>query len=145
MATISDAQDLRQPNLTYSREQFDDYLVALLARIRFNDNADRLLSGESHHPLLLYQRQHAEAIGQLKILPFSASQLIEDPIGCYVQFTRSLAEALNVFPGFLVSTPTPCAQPNPPYTYRQDTWVSDRRLHCALTVQIPGRALLPSA
>ena len=92
MTIISDAQDLRQSNFTYSREQLDDYLVALLARIRFNDNADRLLSGESHHPLLLYQRQHSEAIAQLKILPFSASQLIEDPIGCYVQFTRSLAE-----------------------------------------------------
>lgn len=26
-------------------------------------------------------------------------QLIEDPIGCYVQFTRSLASALAVFPG----------------------------------------------
>ena len=97
--TASDALAMRQPALTYSREQFDDYLVALLARIRFDDEADRLLSGESSHPLILYQRQHANALNQLKVLPFTAPQLIEDPIGCYIQFTRSLGEALSVFPG----------------------------------------------
>lgn len=78
----------RQSHLVYSREQFDDYLVALLARIRFDDEADRIISGAAKHPLLNF-----------RLLPFTAMQLIEDPIGCYVQFTRSLANALAIFPG----------------------------------------------
>ena len=101
MTSTEDTQSTRHRILTYYREQFDEYLVALLARIRFNDDADRLLSGDSHHPLLLYQRHYSSAISQLKVLPFTAAQLIEDPIGCYVQFTRSLAEALSVFPGIV--------------------------------------------
>ena len=99
MSSSSDDSSVHHPRLTYSREQFDDYLVALLARIRFDDTADRVISGENQHPLILHQRQYSAALSQLKILPFTAAQLIEDPIGCYVQFTRSLAEALSVFPG----------------------------------------------
>ena len=41
--------------LILNREQFDDYLVALMARLRTNDVADRLLSGETRHPLVEYQ------------------------------------------------------------------------------------------
>ena len=89
----------RRSQLTYNREQFDDYLVALLARIRFDDEADRIISGEANHPLNNFQRQHDGALHALKMLPFTAMQLIEDPIGCYLQFTRSLASALSVFPG----------------------------------------------
>ena len=99
MASDNGNQTDRRQTLVYSREQFDDYLVALLARVRFNDAADRIVSGESQHPLLNYQRQHSSALALLKIMPFTAIQLIEDPIGCYVQFTRSIASALSVFPG----------------------------------------------
>ena len=88
----------RRNILVYNREQFDDYLVALMARIRFDDEADRIISGESSHPLLNHQFRHSEALGALRIVPFSAMQLIEDPIGCYVQFTRSIASALSAFP-----------------------------------------------
>ena len=98
MADSTENSPNRRATLKYSREQFDDYLVALLARIRFNDNADRILSGESRHPLLNYQTQHAAALHRLNIVPFSAQQLIEDPLGSYILFTRSLASALSVFP-----------------------------------------------
>ena len=95
----SDLDRDRRSHLVYNREQFDDYLIALLARIRFDDEADRIISGEAKHPLLNYQQQHSDSLQALRLLPFTAMQLIEDPIGCYVQFTRSLANALSVFPG----------------------------------------------
>ena len=83
----------------YVREQFDDYyLVALLSRTRFNDNTDRVVSGESRHPLLNYQVQHGDALRRLNIIPFTAQQLIEDPLGNYIYFTRALTSALTVFP-----------------------------------------------
>lgn len=47
----SDPDRDRRSHLVYSREQFDDYLIALLARIRFDDEADRIISGEAKHPL----------------------------------------------------------------------------------------------
>ena len=37
---------------TFSREDFDDYWTALLARVRLDDTADRIVSGEFPHPLL---------------------------------------------------------------------------------------------
>ena len=98
MADSSQDSPSRRSTLKYSREQFDDYLVALLARIRFNDNADRVVSGESHQPLLNYQVQHGDSLRRLNILLFSAQQLIEDPLGSYIYFTRALASALSVFP-----------------------------------------------
>ena len=74
----------RRSRLVYDREQFDDYLVALLTRIRFNDEADHIISGEIVHPLDNFQLQHVAALWALKSLSFTARQLIEDPIGCYV-------------------------------------------------------------
>ena len=53
---------------------------------------------ENRHPLVHYQRQNSATLSALKILPFTGVQFIEDPIGCYIHFTRSLAEALSVFP-----------------------------------------------
>ena len=99
MADSTQDSNNRHSTLKYSRDQFDDYLVALLARIRFNDNADRIVSGESRHPLLNYQAQHGDALRRLNLIPFTAQQLIEDPLGNYIYFTRALTSALTVFPG----------------------------------------------
>lgn len=99
MADSTQDSNNRHSTLKYSRDQFDDYLVALLARIRFNDNADRIVSGESRHPLLNYQAQHGDALRRLNLIPFTAQQLIEDPLGNYIYFTRALTSALAVFPG----------------------------------------------
>ena len=88
----------RRHALVYNREQFDDYLVALMARIRFDDEADKIISGENTHPLNNHQIQHSQALAALRVLPFSAMQLIEDPIGCYIEFTRAISSALLAFP-----------------------------------------------
>ena len=94
----SESPSNRRSILVYNREQFDDYLVALMARIRFDDEADRIISGESSHPLINHQFRHSEDLGALCVVPFSVMQLIEDPIGCYIQFTHSIASALSAFP-----------------------------------------------
>ena len=88
----------RRSRLVLDRDQFDDYWIALLAKIRFNEGADRLLSGQSQHPLINYQQNNANSLNLLRILPFTPQQLFEDPVGCYVQFSRSLDTALQVFP-----------------------------------------------
>ena len=71
----------RRRRLVYTREQFDDYWVSLTARIRYNDEADKIISGERNHPLLQYQRDNAQNLAILRILPFTLRQLIEDPCG----------------------------------------------------------------
>ena len=52
----------RQNTLVYNREQFDDYLVVLMARIRFDDEADKIISGENSHPINNHQIQHSQAL-----------------------------------------------------------------------------------
>ena len=62
----SESSSDRHNILVYNREQFDDDLVALMARIRFDDEADRIVSGEaSSHPLINHQIQHSQALGAL--------------------------------------------------------------------------------
>ena len=80
MGSDNEAQTDRRQTRVYSREQFDDYLVDLIARICFNDDADHIVSGENQHPLSNYQRQHSAALDQLKVMSFNAAQLIEDRI-----------------------------------------------------------------
>ena len=74
--------DDRRHRLVLDTTQFDDYWIALLAKIRFNEPADRLLSGNAPHPLLPYQQDNAASLNQLGVLPFTPQQLFEDPIGC---------------------------------------------------------------
>ena len=54
------ASDSRR--LTLSREDFDGYLVALTARLRSNADADRILSGEIHHPLIRFQQLNSDSL-----------------------------------------------------------------------------------
>ena len=90
--------DNRRNRLILDPKQFDDYWIALLAKIRFNEPADRLLSGQAPHPLIPFQQQNAASLAQLGVAPCTIQQLFEDPIGCYIQFSRSLDTALQVFP-----------------------------------------------
>ena len=73
-------QPRRRRRLVLTREQFDDYWIALLARIRYNDEADRIVSGITTHPLQNYQMVNSQALQILAILPFTLRQLVEDVV-----------------------------------------------------------------
>ena len=93
-----DQDNDRRHRLVFDKNQFDDYFIALLAKIRFNEHADRLISGLAPHPLIPYQANNAASLSQLGVFQFTVHQLLEDPIGCYVTFSRSLDLALQAFP-----------------------------------------------
>ena len=80
----------RRPRLIYSRKQFDDYWIALLAKIRANDDAERLVSGLALHPLVDFQRANNDALTALGILPFPSRQLLEDPVDTFQFFSNSV-------------------------------------------------------
>ena len=42
--------------VTFSRENFDDYMCALMVKIHNNDTVDRVISGELCHPLIVFQQ-----------------------------------------------------------------------------------------
>ena len=69
-----------------------------MAKLRINEEADLLISGQSPHPLLSFQRANRHALQLLGVLILSDAQLLEDPFGCYQRFTQFLAEALHRHP-----------------------------------------------
>ena len=85
--------------LLYNRDEFDDYWIALMSKLRINDDADALISGRSPHPLLSFQEANNTALQLLGALILTNTQLIEDPFGCYERFTSYLTEALHRHPG----------------------------------------------
>lgn len=95
----SDDNPSSRRRLTYNREQFDDYWIALMSKLRINEDADALISGRSLHPLLSFQRANQTSLQLLGVLILSGVQLIEDPFGCYQRFTQYLTEALHRHPG----------------------------------------------
>ena len=60
-----DLPDQNRRRLVFSQENFDDYWIALMARIRINEDADRLVSGTSSHPITAFQNQHGYALSLL--------------------------------------------------------------------------------
>ena len=53
---VPDDDDRRSSRrLTFRSTNLDDFIVALMAKIRVNATADRILSGELEHPLIQYQ------------------------------------------------------------------------------------------
>ena len=95
---ILDESRLTRRRLTYSRDNFDDFWIALMSKLRLNEDADALISGSSSHPLLSFQQANRSALQLLGVLILTASQLIEDPFGCYQRFTQYLADALHRHP-----------------------------------------------
>ena len=78
-------------HLILSRENFDDYLVALTAKLRSNVDVDRVLSGETPHPLLDFQIINSVVLTALNVVP---QALFSDPVTSYVNFIRQLTDAL---------------------------------------------------
>lgn len=80
--------------LAFSRENFDDYLCALMSKLRANDVADRILSGELPHPLIAFQQINAANLVALNVPYVSPRDLLSDPVGPYVRWLRILTDAL---------------------------------------------------
>ena len=84
----------RSRRLTLERENFDDYLVALMAKLRINVTADRILSGELRHPLIAFQQANAQHLAALNVNWIPEAALTADPITPYNNFIRQLTDAL---------------------------------------------------
>ena len=63
------ARALSSRRLVLSKENFDDYLLALMVKLRRDPTADRLLSGETQHPLVQYQQLNRDVLIALT-MPF---------------------------------------------------------------------------
>ena len=88
------AIDRSARRLTLSRENFDDYLVALMAKLRSNVTADRILSGELRHPLIAFQQANGQHLAALNVNWVPDEALTADPITPYNNFIRQLTNAL---------------------------------------------------
>ena len=80
--------------LVLSRENFDDYLVALNSKLRSDDVADRILSGDLAHPLILFQQVNAQHLQNLNVPLVSQESLFNDPVLPFQIFIRNLTNAL---------------------------------------------------
>ena len=81
-------------HLQFTRNDFDDFVIALTAKLRVNETADRILSGELRHPLIDFQQRNAGNLQRLNVPFFSPAALLQDPAGSYVTFLRVLTQAL---------------------------------------------------
>ena len=80
--------------LTFTTENFDDYIVAVLTKLRINPIADRILSGELQHPLLQYQIDNRAHLAALQVPTYAATQLLADPLQCFSSFMRNITAAI---------------------------------------------------
>ena len=53
--------------VVFSSENFDDYWISLMAKVRSNDDADSLISGETFHPLHTFQNANSSVLQRLGI------------------------------------------------------------------------------
>ena len=84
----------RSRRLTLERENFDDFLVALMAKLRSNVTADRILSGELRHPLIAFHQDNDQHLVALNVNWIPEAALTADPITPYNNFIRQLTNAL---------------------------------------------------
>ena len=80
--------------LTFSTANFDDYAVALMAKLRVNITADRILSGELQHPLVQYQRDNLANLQALNVPFYTSAQLLADPVQSFMNFMRAVTAAI---------------------------------------------------
>ena len=81
-------------HLEFTRNDFDDFIIALTAKLRLNETADRILSGELRHPLVDFQQRNAQSLQGLNVPFYSPTDLLKDPAETYVTFLRQLTQAL---------------------------------------------------
>ena len=63
-------------HLEFTRNDFDDFIIALTAKLRLNETADRILSGELRHPLVGFQQRNAQSLQGLNVPFYSPTELV---------------------------------------------------------------------
>ena len=94
---MDDQIDRRSSNsrhLEFSHNDFDDFIIALTAKMRLDETVDRILSGELSHPLVDFQQRNIVNLQRLNVPFFPTAALLQDPAGTYVTFLRLLTQAL---------------------------------------------------
>ena len=81
-------------HLEFTRNDFDDFIIALTAKLRLNETADKILSGELRHPLVDFQQRNSASLQGLNVPYYSPATLLQDPAETYVTFLRQLTQAL---------------------------------------------------
>ena len=66
--------------LLLSRENFDDYLVTLMSKLRSNVVTDRVLSGDQRHPLIAFQQTNNQSLVALNVPWIAEEALTADPV-----------------------------------------------------------------
>ena len=94
----ADQQSASGRRLGFSTENFDDYLVALMADLRSDAVCDRVLSGEFRHPLIEFQRENTVALQQLNVPYVPPAALLADPVSPYVEWLRVLTANILAAP-----------------------------------------------
>ena len=96
MSATTDMEfESRRRRLTFSRENFDDYWTALIAKVRVSDDCDRVFSGELPHPILAFQLRNENSLRQLRVRPCTEEQSITEPHGSYLAVTKAISAALH--------------------------------------------------
>ena len=65
--------------LEFTKHDFDDFVIALMTKLRFNPVADRILSNELRHPLIEFQQQNIVALQRLNVPFISPATLLQNP------------------------------------------------------------------
>ena len=80
--------------LKFSTENFDDYVTALMAKLRLDSDADRVISGELVHPLVSFQLRNQAPLQALNVPYVSQQELLRDPVAPYINWLRILTDNL---------------------------------------------------
>ena len=70
---------LSSRHLVFDRDNFADFWAALTVRVRRDNYADLVYSGEFAHPLLAYQQTHAQLFQQHGVPVLTAAGIDMDP------------------------------------------------------------------
>ena len=106
MASTNQNYGAQTQKLLYSREQFDDYWTALLARVRQHEDCDNLYTGVTQHPLLALQSQHSAQIKEYAIPLVPPDILKANPLGAATKFIIDVTRAARTA-GLDLSEKTP--------------------------------------
>ena len=91
---MDNEQERRSRRLVLSTTNFDDYVIALTAKLRINVHADKVLAGELQHPLVKFQADNMVSLQRLHVPWFSPAALLARPAETFQNFLRSVTAAI---------------------------------------------------
>ena len=110
MASADQNYGSQTQKLLYSREQFDDYWTALLARVRQHEDCDNLYTGATKHPVLALQSQHSAQIKEYAIPLIPPDIFAANPLASATKFISEVQSAASI------------AGKDPPLGTKQEDW-----------------------